>query len=90
MTLLKRKKAMIELGKLYKFSSDDNKVIYSYDPTRGYVPPEKRYVGELLNGDMFVPLQQTADYVFRILTTSGIIGWAYVRSDKVVDAKENE
>jgi hypothetical protein len=116
---------MIELGKLYKYISHGEKVIYSSDPTRMIQPEnmdEYHYnmmtydmiIGEMLRGELFVPLEAKKDVVmnlnvekgkpiaswlpnnavsgkvFRILTTTGIVGWAYIRTNDIVEAKENE
>ena len=59
------------------------------------------YIGEMNHGDMFVPLEAKPDLVmtvaginhfipskvFRILTTTGMIGWAYMRRNDVLEAE---
>ena len=59
-------------------------------------------IGEMNHGDMFVPLEAKQENVvmkvagvnhpipskvFRILTTTGIIGWAYMRRNDVLEAE---
>lgn len=58
-------------------------------------------IGEMNHGDMFVPLEAKTDLVmtvagvnhaipskvFRILTTTGMIGWAYIRQNDAVEAE---
>lgn len=94
----------LELGKLYKYISHGEKVIYSSDPTRMIQPEnmdEYHYnmmtydmiIGEMLRGELFVPLEALEAFpskVFRILTTTGIVGWAYIRNNDILKAKENE
>ena len=59
------------------------------------------YIGEMNHGDMFVPLEAKPDLVmtvaginhfipskvFRILTTTGMIGWAYMRRNDVLEVE---
>lgn len=58
-------------------------------------------IGEMNHGDMFVPLEAKPDLfmkvagmnhfipskVFRILTKTGMIGWAYMRQNDAVEAE---
>lgn len=83
----------IVIGKLYQYNSYG--ALYSTDPTNiGY----NIIIGEMNHGDMFVPLEAKPDLiagvnpffpskVFRILTTTGIIGWAYMRQNDAVEAE---
>ena len=85
----------IVIGKLYQYNSYTEKVLYSTDPTNvGY----NMIIGEMNHGDMFVPLEAKPDLVagvhscfpskiFRILTTTGMIGWAYMRRNDVLEAE---
>ena len=91
----------LEVGKLYKYISHGEKVIYSSDPT-GFVKPENAdeyhynsshfnmIIGDMLQNDMFVPLENVNNSgiaeifklkVVKILTTTGIIGWVYMRDN---------
>ena len=92
----------IVIGKLYQYNSYTEKVLYSADPS-DVISPEKMnmIIGEMNHGDMFVPLEAKEDLVmtttginhfipskvFRILTTTGMIGWAYMRRNDVLEAE---
>lgn len=86
----------IVIGKLYQYNSYG--ALYSTDPTNIRY---NVIIGEMSHGDMFVPLEAKTDLVmtvagvnhaipskvFRILTKTGMIGWAYIRQNDAVEAE---
>lgn len=87
---------MIELGKLYRYVGEMDKDIHPVDPTL-----EDRYIEgyeDLMHGSLFVLLEHKEyalsniikAHLARILTTSGTVGWVYIKDNQFVEAKENE
>jgi hypothetical protein len=84
------------LPKFYEQYNSDGKALYSTDPTQ--YKSFNMILGEMVQGDMFVPLETTEFItylgpkkvpvkVFRILTTTGLIGWAYMSESNALEAE---
>lgn len=84
---------MFELGKFYKYTGEIDADIHPVDPTLDDTYIQKYEA--LMYGSFFVLLETkkskySAQNACKILTTTGIVGWAYIRNNDIVKAKDNE